>query len=232
MGELTGLIEKLVLEWVGTLELAGYWGIFVLMTIESSFIPFPSEIVMLPAGVLAAEGKLNLWGCIAAGTAGSLVGALFNYVLAVWLGRAFLLRYGKYFFLPADKMLWVEKYWGSHGEMTTFVCRLLPAIRQLISIPAGLARMNLFRFCFFTTLGAGIWVTILTFTGYYAGAEALALWEGNKQEITIGLFAAAAVAVALYLLKGYWQRGAAATPAGVPLDKATVDVNVPEPVRD
>lgn len=231
MGELTNLIEQLVLQWVGTVEGTGYLGIFVMMTIESSFIPFPSEIVMLPAGILAAEGKLNLWGCIAAGTAGSLTGGLVNYVLAVWLGRAFLMRYGKYFFLPADKMLWVEKYWGSHGEMTTFVCRLLPAIRQLISIPAGLARMNLFRFCLFTTLGAGIWVAILTFTGYYAGAEAKVLWEGHKVGITIGLFAAAAAAVALYLLKSQWKRGAAASPAAVspaPIDYA----KVPEPVRD
>src|SRR5947209_2013678 len=102
----------LVMGWVGQLEHAGYTGIFVLMTIESSFIPFPSEIVMLPAGMLAAEGKLNLWGCLGAGIAGSLAGALVNYYLAVYLGRTFLMRYGKYFFISPEQMLWVEKYWG------------------------------------------------------------------------------------------------------------------------
>lgn len=200
MEQLTHWIETVVTAWVGTLESSGYWGIFVLMAIESSFIPFPSEIVMLPAGVLAHQGKMNVLLAIAAGTGGSLVGALFNYFFALWVGRAFLERYGRYFFVPMEQLHRAERVWEKHGELTTFVCRLLPAIRQLISIPAGLARMNLLRFCFWTTLGAGIWVSVLTLTGYWLGDQAIHLWEEHKLKITVGLIVAAAVLGVIFLL--------------------------------
>lgn len=201
MHAITDLIEKIVVGWVGGLEDVGYWGIFLLMTVESSFIPFPSEIVMIPAGYAAAEGQLNLWGCIAAGTGGSIAGALINYFLAVSLGRALLLKFGKYFFIPQDKMLLVEGYFDKHGQMTTFVCRLIPAVRQLISIPAGLARMNLARFCFFTGVGAGLWVIILTLTGYYFGEAAKDLWYEHKTLITVGIMAAVVLMVAFYVVR-------------------------------
>lgn len=195
MGALTHWIEAVVLAWVGTLESSGYWGIFVLMTIESSFIPFPSEIVMIPAGVLAHQGKLSVLGSIAAGTAGSLAGAWINYFFALAVGRTFLDRYGKYFFMPMEQLHKAEKVWEKHGELATFVCRLLPAIRQLISIPAGLARMNLLRFSLWTSVGAGIWVTILTFTGYLLGPRAEQLWSEHKVAITLGLLGLVAVLV-------------------------------------
>lgn len=195
MGALTDWIETLVLTWVGTLESSGYWGIFLLMTIESSFIPFPSEVVMIPAGVLAHQGKLSVWGAIAAGTAGSLAGGLINYIFALAVGRTFLDRYGKYFFINTEHLHRAERVWDKHGELATFVCRLLPAIRQLISIPAGLARMNLFRFCVWTSLGAGLWVTILTYTGYLLGPRAEQLWSEHKTEISIGLVCTAIVLV-------------------------------------
>ena len=146
-----------------------------------------------------------------AGTLGSLAGGLFNYFFALWLGRAFLMRYGKYFFVPADKMEWAEKHWERHGEVTTFVCRLLPAIRQLISIPAGLARMNLARFCLWTTLGAGLWVTILTLTGYFLGERAALVWKEHKTLLTLGLFGLGGAAFALYALKIFLHRGASRT---------------------
>lgn len=193
MEQLTHWIEEIVLWWVGSLEHSGYWGIFVLMTIESSFIPFPSEVVMLPAGVLAHHGKMNLWLAIFSGTAGSLAGGLINYYFARFVGRAFLDRYGKYLLIPPEQLHRAERVWDKHGELTTFVCRLLPAIRQLISLPAGLARMNLFRFCLWTTLGACLWVTILTLAGYFLGDQAKSLWEHRKTEITLGLLILAAV---------------------------------------
>lgn len=199
MDQLTHWIEEIVLAWVGTLEESGYWGIFLLMAIESSFIPFPSEIVMIPAGALAKAGKINFWGAIAAGTAGSLAGALFNYYFALLLGRQFLLRFGKYIFLPPEKLEWAEQKWHKHGEVSTFVCRFLPAIRQLISIPAGLARMNLAKFCLWTTLGAGLWVWVLTLTGYLLGEKAHEFWDSHKREVTLGLFALGAVIVVGYV---------------------------------
>lgn len=154
-------------------EKTTYLGVFLLMTIESSFIPFPSEIVVPPAGYLASKGKMNLFGVILAGTLGSLAGALINYYLALKLGRPmvikFLRRYGKYILLTEASLYRVEKFWGEHGSFGTFIGRLLPGIRQVISIPAGFARMGLAIFCIYTSLGAGIWCTFLALCGYFFG---------------------------------------------------------------
>ena len=156
----------------------GFFLIFFFMTVESSFIPFPSEVVMIPAGFLAARGGLTFkdplldsLASILAGTAGSLAGAYINYYLFSWLGTPFLEKYGKYFLLPPPKLHRAEELFRQYGPGATFVCRLLPAIRQLISIPAGIARMPLGSFTLWTGLGAGIWVTVLTFCGYTLGAH-------------------------------------------------------------
>lgn len=155
------------------------WGfllVVLFMTIESSFIPFPSEVVMIPAGFLAARGGLTLGSPVAdavvaiiAGTAGSLLGAYVNYFLFSWLGSPFLEKYGKYFLLPPPKLHRAEELFRRYGAGATFVCRLLPAIRQLISIPAGIAKMPLKSFTLWTGLGAGLWVTVLTVVGYVIG---------------------------------------------------------------
>jgi membrane protein DedA with SNARE-associated domain len=160
-------------------ELGRTWGpliVFVLMAVESSFIPFPSEVVMIPAGFMAARGEFvppdpatGLAVAVIAGILGSLAGAFINYGLSLKLGRPFLYRYGRYFFLPASALERSEEVFRRHGEITTFVCRLIPAVRQLISIPAGLSRMRFGRFALFTGLGAGIWVIILALTGYGLG---------------------------------------------------------------
>lgn len=159
---------------------APVWGfalIVLFMTIESSFIPFPSEVVMIPAGFLAARGELTFGAplldasvAVVAGTVGSLAGAYVNYYLALSLGQPFLVKYGKYFFLPEGNLKRAEELFREYGAGATFVCRLLPAIRQLISIPAGLAKMPLGPFTLWTGLGAGIWVAVLTAAGYYFGA--------------------------------------------------------------
>jgi membrane protein DedA with SNARE-associated domain len=158
---------------------AATWGlvlVFIFMTVESSFIPFPSEVVMIPAGFLAARSAMPLgdptWDMVAAivaGTLGSLAGAYINYFLFSWLGSPFLERYGKYFGLPPAKLHRAEAIFREYGAGATIVCRLLPAIRQLISIPAGIARMRLDVFTICTTVGAGVWVAILAFVGYYLG---------------------------------------------------------------
>lgn len=161
--------------------LAPVWGfalVLFFMTVESSFIPFPSEVVMIPAGFLAARGELSLqmpsvdlFLVIFMGTVGSLLGAWVNYVLARRLGQPFLLRYGKYVFLPPEKLARAEEIFRQYGAGATFVCRMLPAIRQLISIPAGIAGMNAKSFTIWTGLGAGIWVTVLALMGYTAGLQ-------------------------------------------------------------
>ena len=162
--------------------LAPVWGyafIFAFMAIESSFIPFPSEIVMIPAGFLAARGELTLHAPIpdlalacAVGLAGSLAGAYFNYFLSSKLGEPFLRKYGKWFFVKPAALDRACEVFNRYGGVTTFVCRLVPVIRQLISIPAGLARMPLATFTLFTGLGAGIWTVILAAVGYALGRSA------------------------------------------------------------
>jgi len=162
--------------------LAPVWGyafIFLFMAVESSFIPFPSEIVMIPAGFLAARGELTLrspYGdlalAFAAGLAGSLAGAYFNYYLSARLGEPFLRRHSKWFFIKPAALDRAFEVFNRYGAATTFVCRLVPVIRQLISIPAGLAKMPLGKFTLFTALGAGAWTAILAAIGYTLGRTA------------------------------------------------------------
>ena len=198
--------------------LAPLWGyafIFAFMAIESSFVPFPSEIVMLPAGFLAARGELTLHAptadltlAIAVGVVGSLAGAYFNYFLSRWLGEPFLRRYGKWFFVKPEALDRAEEVFNRYGAVTTFVCRLIPVIRQLISIPAGLSGMPLGKFTLFTGLGAGIWTAILAATGYVLGRTAgdityLELVHKGKALVDahlIWLILGGLVVAALYLL--------------------------------
>ena len=157
----------------------GYLLIFFFMAVESSFIPFPSEVVMIPAGFLAARGELQggsplvcLWVAVGVGILGSLAGAFVNYYLALWVGKPFLEKYGKYFFIKPEPLARACEVFNRYGAATTFVCRLVPVIRQLISIPAGISRMPLGSFTLFTGLGAGIWTAILAAVGYVLGRQA------------------------------------------------------------
>ena len=158
----------------------GYPGIVILMAVESSLLPLPSELVMPPAGYLAAKGEMSFALAIACGVAGSITGALANYGLAHWLGRAVVRRIGKYFWISERSLERSERYFAAHGEISTFMGRMLPVIRHLISIPAGMARMALGRFALFTALGAGIWCFILTYLGWLIGRH------GEQVEAAIG----------------------------------------------
>ena len=147
----------------------GYPGIVFLMAVESSILPLPSELVMPPAGYLAAKGEMSIVVAVACGVLGSVLGALGNYWLARWLGRAFFLRLGKYVLITEKGLDRSERYFAAHGEISTFLGRMLPVVRHLISIPAGLARMDLGRFVMFTGLGALVWCSILTGIGWFIG---------------------------------------------------------------
>ena len=182
---------------VDTIGKMGYTGIISLMFLESSFFPFPSEVVMPPAGYLAWKGEMSLTLVLLSGIAGSLLGALFNYWLAVKLGRPLLIKYGKYFFISQETIDKAEKFFQKHGHISTFVCRLLPGIRQYVSLPAGLARMPLKQFCIYTGLGAGIWVFVLTFAGYLLG-EHQELLKQYLHVITLSCIAVAVIAALIY----------------------------------
>jgi len=157
-------------------EQAGYAGVFILMTIESSFVPFPSEVAIVPAAYLAQQGQLNLFLVILAGVAGSLIGALINYFLALTLGRSVVYAWAKHksariLLLNEKKLERAEEYFLQYGKISTFIGRLIPGIRQLISVPAGFSRMNIKHFVFYTFLGAGLWTVILAVLGYVLGAN-------------------------------------------------------------
>jgi len=153
---------------------------------------------MIPAGYLASKGEMNLFAVIGSGIAGSLAGAIFNYYLAMWVGRKFLLKYGKYMLIHERTIFKMEQFFEKHGHISTFSGRLLPGIRQYISLPAGIAKMNLKQFMFFTSLGAGIWVVILTLLGYYLGANEI-LVKTYMKEIVIFLVAGLVVLGSTYI---------------------------------
>ena len=177
------MLETIAAHLDSIAALAPTWGflfVFVFMAIESSFIPFPSEVVMVPAGFLAARGELMhgaspaaaLTIAVLVGLAGSLAGAYANYYMALWVGKPFLEKYGKYFFIKPEPLARACEVFNRYGAATTFVCRLVPVIRQLISIPAGISRMPLASFTLFTGLGAGIWTAVLAGVGWVLGRTA------------------------------------------------------------
>ncbi len=170
------------------MENAGYWLVFLFMVIESSFLPFPSEVVVPPAAFLAAQSArqltyqgttiaipdMNVFLIVLVATAGAIVGALINYYLAVWVGRPIVYafansKFGHACLIDQEKVEKAERYFDDHGAASTFIGRLIPAVRQLISIPAGLARMNVVKFVIFTGLGAMVWDCVLASLGYWLG---------------------------------------------------------------
>ena len=176
----------------------GYTGIFIMMFLESTFFPFPSEVAMIPAGYLASKGEMDLTLSIFVGTAGSLLGALFNYFLARRYGRKGVLKFGKYFFFNEEKLQKMEKFFVEHGSFSTFVARLIPGVRQLVSLPAGLSKMHLGKFSLHTSLGAGIWVTVLVLLGYFIGGNE-ALIKAYLHQIILATLALIALASMIYV---------------------------------
>lgn len=195
------------------LDHLNYWTVTLFMAIESSFIPFPSEAVVPPAAWKAAvTGEMNVFLVVAFATAGALIGAFINYYLAVWLGRPIVYKFansriGHMCLIDEAKVQNAEKYFDKHGAVSTFIGRLVPAVRQLISIPAGLARMGLGRFVLYTSLGAGVWNSILAALGYYMASipglqtEEAVMNKVKEYSNEIGIvFVVLAVAIVAYLI--------------------------------
>ena len=188
------LINWLV-ESVGAL---GYPGIFILMAMESSVIPIPSEFVMSPAGYLAQAGKMDMLAVILCGTLGSLFGAYLNYFASHYLGRPLVLKYGRYVWITEEKFAKVETFFLRHGEISIFIGRLLPVVRHLISLPAGLAGMHHLKFALYTALGAGIWVTILAWIGYFIGSNQDLIMKYSHHAL-YGVLVVSALIIAVYI---------------------------------
>jgi len=195
-------IAQFLVNYIGGM---GYVGIFLLMFLESTFFPFPSEIIMIPAGYLAYQGEMNLYMVILVGILGSVAGALLNYYLAMHLGRKIILKYGKYFFIKEETLEKLDTFFAKHGEISTFTGRLIPGIRQLISLPAGLAHMNIAKFSFYTALGAGIWVVVLVAVGYLVGSNQELISEYMKSATLIALVSVVLIIV-FYVVRNRRRR--------------------------
>jgi membrane protein DedA with SNARE-associated domain len=167
MEELPGYLQWIV-DLVRTL---GMPGIFFATFLESTFVPIPSELTMIPAGYLVYEGKMNLAAVIAFSILGTILGSLVNYYIARLLGRPLIMKFQKYFFLNDTRMYKMETFFNHHGEVSTLTGRLVPGLRHLISFPAGLARMDVKIFSLYTGIGGGLWMAALTAVGYFIGGK-------------------------------------------------------------
>jgi membrane protein DedA with SNARE-associated domain len=212
------MLERLI-EWLlHALLNLGYPGIVGLMAIESSVLPLPSELVMPPAGYWVAKGRMNLWLVLGCGTLGSVLGALVNYWVAMLLGRAFVRRFGRYVLMTERSLERAERFFADHGEISTLVGRLLPVVRHLISIPAGISRMPLSKFVVFTAVGAFSWCAVLTGIGYFLGQhedvlrnEEVQWYVSRAVAIVVPLVA---IGVGVYIMRHRRRRAAARAVAG------------------
>jgi len=165
----------------------GYLGIFIGMFLESTLVPLPSELVMIPAGLAVSSGEMNIYIVLFVGVLGNVAGAVFSYYLAASIGRTILFRIGKYFFVKAETIIKIEKFFENHGPISIFIGRLLPGFRHFISLPAGVARMDMKLFFIYTTLGSTIWNSILIAVGFFIGNNHKLIAE-NLYVIALGLF--------------------------------------------
>ncbi|WP_415907903.1 DedA family protein [Oleiharenicola sp. Vm1] len=179
------LLKQLTDWYARSLESGGYGLIVLLMFIESTFLPLPSELIIPPAAYLAhTKGGMSLTGIVIAGTIGSWLGATAMYWASRWAGRPLVLRYGKFFLAPPEKVEKAERWASAYGNYGIFASRLLPVVRHLIGIPAGIVRMDYWKFSLWTIVGSGLWCGVLCWLGIKAGQDE-ALMRGELRSVTI-----------------------------------------------
>ena len=199
-------MHHLIEIWFQWVQDWGYWGVILLMAMESSIFPVPSEVVIPPAAFLAAQGKMSLWGVILAGTFGSWLGSAITYGVSRYAGRPFILKFGKYFFISPDKLERAEHFMARYEAGGIFFARLLPVVRHLISIPAGIVRMPFGKFSLMTVIGSAIWCSVLTWFGKGVADRNPKLMENPEEMVhaikheSLGIIAGIAVIGALYFL--------------------------------
>ncbi len=193
------IFERLSEIFASVIASTGYFGIFILMVLESMVAPVPSELVMPFAGFLVADGKLNLWLVIIVSSLASITGSLISYFIAYFGEKELIHKFGKFVLLDKEELEWTEKWFRKHGSVTILISRFIPVIRHLISIPAGLARMDVKKFILFTAIGATAWNTFLL----WVGIQLRERWELVKQyskplDVVVVVFIAAAAAYLVY----------------------------------
>ncbi len=193
------MLQSIVPFVVETIDKLGYLGVFFLMLVESTFIPLPSEVVLTPAGYLIYKGKFDPLMVVIASATGSLMGSLLTYYLGLYVGRPLIERYGRYILFDEKKLKMGEEFFSKYGNISIFIARLLPGIRHYISFPAGIARMNLYQFSIFTSLGATLWTIVLLSVGFYVG-ENEELIKKYTTEITIGIVVLISIFILLRLI--------------------------------
>lgn len=207
------MLHQLINIWFTWVQDWGYLGVIILMAMESSIFPVPSEVVMPPAAFLAAQGKLNIWGVILAGTFGSWLGSAITYGVSRWLGRPFVLRFGKYFFISPEKLARAEVFMQRYEAGGIFFARLLPVVRHLISIPAGIVRMPFGKFSLMTIIGSFLWCAILSWYGHGIALRNPGLMKDPEAMVhaikheSLGIIAGVAVIGVLYFLMLRMTRG-------------------------
>ena len=193
-----------ILAYIGSLAIAitsalGYPGLVILMALESMIVPLPSELVLPFAGFLVAQGRFNFWLAIAAAALGSLIGSLISYAMGYYGGDKFVRKFGKYCLLDESDLTTAEKWFARRGEITIFISRFVPVVRHLISIPAGIGKMNLAKFSIYTLIGATLWNTILLYLGYILGERWAQIRQySEKISISVALLLVLAVAFTLW----------------------------------
>lgn len=209
------MIHSLIALWFSWVRDGGYIGVFFLMALESTVVPVPSELILPPAAFWASQGHMNFWGVVAAGTFGSYFGSALSYLVCRWLGARFLHQYGRYVLLTEDKINMAEKLVRNHGAFGIFLSRMLPVVRHLVSMPAGIFKMNFKVFSIVTLLGAGIWCYILSLWGQKILGSHPELLNSPEQMMTaiktemVWFVAGMAGLVVLYALVIFYKKSSA-----------------------
>jgi len=194
------IVEKLVEYILLGMSVGGYFGLFVLMALESMIAPVPSEVVMPFAGYLVLQGRFNFWIAAMVSGLGSVFGSLVSYYMGAYLGRPFVLKFGKYLLLEEEHLEWTEKWFKRQGEKTIFISRFVPVVRHLISIPAGIAKMSMQKFLVYTFAGATVWNLILLYAGFKLGEHWDKIHQYSKQLDVIFV-----IAVVLFFAYFIWK---------------------------
>jgi membrane protein DedA with SNARE-associated domain len=198
-----GITEYLAEHIMMFYEATGYFSIFILMAMESMIFPVPSEAVLPPAGLLIAQGRFTYAGVIIASSLGSIAGSLASYYMGAYGGKPFIDKFGKYFLIDRKALETGEKYFTKHGDITIFVCRFIPVVRHLISIPAGAGRMNLLKFSIYTLIGATMWNTFLIWAGVQWGQTGWDLIMEYAHSIDLFIVAALVIFGVYFFWKHY-----------------------------